>query len=96
MHLNGSIGSQPVHIDELIKAMRKEMAKEWREGNTLRALARKMGVSAGHLSRVLRGETKPGPKILDYLGFEEVPFFQRRKQSRWVKTNEGDPLNKCL
>ncbi len=42
------------------------------------ALARRMGVTNGHLSRVLSGEKEPGDKVLGWLGYERVVRYQRR------------------
>ena len=40
-------------------------------------LARAMQVTNGHLSRVIRGEKMPGPKVLRYLGLREVVTYER-------------------
>lgn len=40
-------------------------------------LARAMGITTGHLSRVIRGEKAPGPKVLRYLRLREVITYER-------------------
>lgn len=42
---------------------------------SLRSTARKMGISASHLSRLISGKVRPGPKLLKFLGLHEVRIY---------------------
>ena len=44
-------------------------------GVTQNELARRIGITNGHLSRVLHGEKEPGPKILTWLGLVAVTYY---------------------
>ena len=51
--------------------------------DSLRAVARELGVSAAYVSEILRGTREPGPAVLGPLGIEcEVrKIYRRKKQS---------------
>lgn len=42
-----------------------------------RALAREIGISPMFLTDILKGRRGPGPKVLAYLGLEEIKVIQR-------------------
>lgn len=44
---------------------------------SMRRLAAHVGVSAAHMSRVIRGEKEPGPKILDWFSLEPVVTYRK-------------------
>lgn len=48
-------------------------------GVSQNGVARRMGITNGHLSRVLRGEKEPGEKVLSWLGMESVTFYRNAK-----------------
>ena len=39
------------------------------------SLARRIGISRSHMSRLLDGKAKPGKKVLDYLGLKAVVIY---------------------
>lgn len=41
----------------------------------VRAFSRESGISAGHVSRVIRGEKEPGPKVLGWFGLRAVTRY---------------------
>lgn len=53
-------------IDSVIKLLRQRCEHE----GGIRAFSRHTGFTAGHISRVLRGYTVPGPQLLAALGLE--------------------------
>jgi transcriptional regulator with XRE-family HTH domain len=51
---------------------------------SLRTVAKELGISAPYLSDIMRGQRKPGPKVLGALGMErqtETVVTYRRKRS---------------
>ncbi len=58
--------------DELVAKLR-----EVTSGNRLREWARLHEVSPAYVSRVIRGEVRPGEKIATALGFERVIGYRR-------------------
>lgn len=48
------------------------LLKERMAGRSLRALAREIDCSAPYLSDIFNGNRKAGPKILRYLGIEQI------------------------
>lgn len=44
-------------------------------GVSQNGVAKRMGISTGHLSRVLRGEKQPGEKVLRFLGLKQVVCY---------------------
>lgn len=59
--------------DDVRKALREECDYE----GGIRAFSRLAAVTAGHISRVLRGEKEPGPKLLDWFGLRAVTLYER-------------------
>ena len=49
---------------------------------SLRALARRWGISAGHLSRVVRFEKLPGDAVLKHLGLRMVITYEPDVEAR--------------
>lgn len=48
-------------------------------GVSQNAVARRMGITNGHLSRVLSGEKEPGDKVASWLGYEVITRYQRSR-----------------
>jgi lambda repressor-like predicted transcriptional regulator len=42
-------------------------------------LAREAGVSDEYLRKILHGERPPGPKVLEFLGFDATPYFRLKR-----------------
>lgn len=64
---------------EILAALRRAIEK----AGSLRAYARKIGVSAPYLSDVLRGRRSPGPRLLTPLGFSvHVEVHHSREYSK--------------
>jgi hypothetical protein len=45
-------------------------------------VADEIGVSSQFLGMVHHGKKRPGPKVLEYLGYEEVLIYRRRAGAR--------------
>lgn len=66
------------HMADPILELDRRLAK----AKTYRALEAELGVSAGHLCHVLKGNREPGEKLLKALGFEaETRVTYRRKRA---------------
>lgn len=51
------------------------------EHTSMRAAARVLGVSPGHLSRLASGErTNPSPELLDAMGIHRMVIYQRTSE----------------
>lgn len=42
---------------------------------SIRSAAKKIGISASHLSRIQSGNVRPGPKVLNYMGLKEERIY---------------------
>lgn len=64
-----------------------------KEGSLTRT-AEKIGVTKAFLSMVLRGRKLPGPKVLDYLGWEKHEIYTRTRRGRPIgaSVDEEDGL----
>lgn len=62
--------------DEYVRAW---LRKECKRAGGIRAFGRLSKISAGHISRVLRGEKQPGEKVLGWLGLEVAHAYRRRR-----------------
>lgn len=49
------------------------------KGRTHTGVAREIGVSRSFLGRVLKGRKAPGPRVLAWLGLEEVVTYRRAR-----------------
>jgi lambda repressor-like predicted transcriptional regulator len=58
-----------------------KILEQRRNGRTIAALSRELGVSPAYLSDVLNGNREPGPKIIDALGLERVVTYRKKKGS---------------
>lgn len=61
------------------------LLKERQFGLSLRQYARQIGISAPYLSDVYRGNRRPGPKILKYLGLEKIATPVTYKRANGVR-----------
>jgi len=53
---------------------------------SLRAAARVLGVDAGYLSRLARGENSdPGTLLLRRMGLRQVTTYERIRRNKWLK-----------
>lgn len=57
--------------------VRKMLAEEVDYEGGVRAFARLAKIDAGHISRVMRGEKVPGPRILAWFGLRPVVRYQQ-------------------
>ena len=64
-------------LDDLIDQLRAEVERS----GGMRALARKWDVTAGHVSRVLRKEKRPGPLMLKRLGLRERVTYEPARRN---------------
>jgi len=48
------------------------------ESLSLREWGRRYAISPAYISRVLKGDTRPGVKILDALGYERVTVYREK------------------
>ena len=64
-------------MSELFTAqeVREWVRDECKTFGGIRAWARETGISPGHVSRVLRSQKEPGPKILDHFGLRAVTMY---------------------
>lgn len=60
--------------DEFIEFLRNHIA----EHGTQQDFAERIGVTPAYVSDVLRGQRKPGKKLLDAMGFERIEMYQRK------------------
>lgn len=59
--------------DELKNVLRARVT----ESTSMRECARELGVTAAHVSSVLLGDGRLGPKLLRALGYRSVPMYQK-------------------
>jgi transcriptional regulator with XRE-family HTH domain len=52
-----------------------ELLEEKRDGRDWKVLAGEIGISESLLSRIRKGATTPGPKLLKYLGLREQRIY---------------------
>jgi transcriptional regulator with XRE-family HTH domain len=69
-----------------------EISKRLDKGESLRAVARSLGVSAPYLSDIMLGRRQPGPKVLAALGIERkivtnVTYRRKRPPSEARKAS---------
>jgi transcriptional regulator with XRE-family HTH domain len=64
-------------LDEVVSDL--EALKSRLETETDAELARYLGVSRSHIGRVLKGEAKPGAKILDEIGLKPLVVYVDNK-----------------
>lgn len=70
------------HIRERLRAAMRDLRF------SQNALARRIGITNGHLSRVLSGEKEPGEKVAGWLGYNVVTRYQHQPRPRRVQIGE--------
>jgi len=63
------------HLRELIK-------RKLNNGHNYTSLATEFGVSAQFLSKVVRGDYAPGPKIAEKMGYRQVTAFVKEEAAK--------------
>lgn len=61
--------------EDVIALLRRFIAEHDTQGEA----ARKIGVSPGYLTDVLKGNREPGPSILSYFDIELVKVYRQKK-----------------
>lgn len=69
------------HIMAPMNILRQELAALLKSRQRAQ-VAQEIGVSTQFLGMVHDGKKRPGPKILEYLGFEETLIYRRLERPR--------------
>ena len=70
----------------------RRMLRDKRGDRTQRQLADEIGVTEGHISRIMNDRDDPGPKVLKYLGLRKL---RTDPQYKFYEDDELDGAGSC-
>ena len=62
---------KPVSEAEIAEALRARISYRLSQTD----LAKELGISHAHLSEVLSGKKRPGPRVLKAMGYDPTPYY---------------------